>query len=169
MKEQHIPVGIYNREIFIARLEDGKTSRDCDGRIFFDVIRPVEDSELEWLRDQSEREDEYKDIWKYAVAAGDTEESFQDWYDCAWNEDFDEDDPEDFPTKDDSYCEYVDEEKRLAAEEFLRNEYGIRVGTWVASGCYPPAFRNEQFKGWDYVFDDALSKKIAKDYEDSKK
>jgi hypothetical protein len=169
MKEQHIPVGIYNKEIFIVRLVDGKLYRGIDNKPVFDVIRPVEDSTLDYLRNQSEREDEYKDFWKQAVAADATEESFQDWYDSLWEEEFDEDDPEDFHGKDDSDCQYLDEEKRLAADNFLYSEYGMRVGTWESSGGYPPAFRNEPFEGWDYVFNDPLSEKFAKEYEDSEK
>ena len=164
MREQHIPVGIYDTEIFIIRLVDGKPYCGIDNKPIFDVIRPVEDSDLDRLRNQDERADEYKDFWKQAVAAGDTEESFQDWYDSLWEEEFDEDDPEDFPGKDDSDCQYLDEEKRLAADNFLYNEYDMRVGTWESAGLYPP--REGVF---DYVFNDPLSEKWAKYYEDSEK
>ena len=168
MKEQYIPVGIYDKEIFIMRLEDGKPHCGVDNKPCFGVIRPVEDSNLDYLRNQCEREDEYKNFWKEAVAADATEESFQDWYDSVWEEEFDEDDPEDFPGKDSSDCQYLDEEKRLAADNFLYNEYGMRVGTWESAGSYSPSgFRKEPFTGWDYVFNDPLSEKLAKDYEEA--
>lgn len=168
MKEQHIPVGIYDKEIFIARLIDGVPYRGYDNRLVFDVIRPVEDSSLDYLRSQDERVDEYRDFWKEAVAADATEKGFQDWYDSLWDEEFDEDDPEDFPGKDSSDCQYLDEEKRLAADNFLYNEYGMRVGTWESSGGYAPeSFGGGTFDGWDYVFNDPLSEKLAKEYEDS--
>ena len=130
MRERHIPVGIYDKEIYFVRLdEDGKLHRGIDGNPVFDVIRPVTEKDLELLRDPDERRDEYKDFWKQAVAADTTEESFDDWLDRVWEEDFDENDPEDFPGKDSSDCQYLDEEKRLAADGFLYNEYGMRVGT----------------------------------------
>lgn len=166
MKEQHIPVGIYDKEIFIIRLIDGKPDCGIDKTPIFDVIRPVEDSTLDYLRSQSQREDEYKDFWKQAVAAGETEEGFQDWYDSLWEEEMDEDDPEDFPGKDSSDCQYLDEEKRLAADGFLYNEYDMRVGTWESAGSYPPGYRYEPFEGFEYVFNDPLSEKWANYYED---
>ena len=128
MREQHIPVGIYDTEIFIIRLVDGKPYCGIDNKPIFDVIRPVEDSDLDYLRNQDKRADEYKDFWKQAVAAGDTEESFQDWYDSLWEEEFDEDDPEDFPGKDDSDCQYLDEEKRLAAERAAIRYHIVKNG-----------------------------------------
>lgn len=168
MKEQHIPVGIYDKEIFFARLIDGKPYCGIDNRPVFDVIRPVEDGSLDYLRNQDERAEEYKDFWKQAVAADATEEGFWDWFDATWKEEFDEDDPEDFPGKDSSDCQYLDEEKRLAADNFLYNEYDMRVGTWESSGCYAPeSFGGGTFDGWDYVFNDPISEKLAKEYEDS--
>lgn len=55
---KNVPVGIYNNEIFIARIEDGVMASS------FDVIRPVSVESLEYLRDRYKREDEYKDFWK---------------------------------------------------------------------------------------------------------
>ena len=171
MKEKHIPVGIYDREIYFVRLEeDGKLYCGIDGEPVFDVIRPVTENDLELLRDTDERRDEYKDFWKQAVAADATEESFDDWLDRVWEEDFDENDPEDFPGKDSSDCQYLTEDFRLAADAVLQGKYGITVGTWESAGGYPPtrSGRNN-FKKWDYVFDAPLSRKYAKDYEDSLK
>ena len=170
MREQHIPVGIYDTEIFIIRLVDGKPYCGIDKKPIFDVIRPVEDSNLDYLRSQSEREEEYKDFWKQAVAAGQTEEGFQDWYDDLWEEELDEDDPEDFPGKDSSDCQYLTEDFRLAADAVLQGKYGITVGTWESAGGYPPtrSGRNN-FKKWDYVFEAPLSRKYAKYYVDNLK
>lgn len=167
MKEQHIPVGIYNKEIFIIRLVDGKPYCGIDNKPVFDVIRPVEKERLESLRNPNEREEEYKDLWKMAVAEGATEEGFQDWFEGVWEDAFDEDDPEDFPCKDESDCQYLTEDLRLAADGFLYNEYGLNVGTWESAGLYGPgSFNDEPFKGWDYVFNAPLSEKWAKYYED---
>ena len=171
MRERHIPVGIYDKEIYFVRLdEDGKLHRGIDGNPVFDVIRPVTEKDLELLRDPDERRDEYKDFWKQAVAADTTEESFDDWLDRVWEEDFDENDPEDFPGKDSSDCQYLTEDFRLAADAVLQGKYGITVGTWESAGGYPPtrSGRND-FKKWDYVFEAPLSRKYAKYYVDSLK
>ncbi len=163
MKEQHIPVGIYNTEIFIARVIDGVPHSNFENRIIFDVIRPVSVGDLEHLRDPDYRMDDYEYLWREAVQAGRTTLGLQDWFNDIWGEEFNENDPEDFLGKDDSDTQYLGEEDRLAADTFLLNNYGLNVGTWESAGLYPP---NGKF---DYVFMNPLAEKIAKEFEDSLK
>ena len=160
MSEKHIPVGISDNEIFIAKVVDGEF------KYFDGVLRPVTVKQLEYMRDQYERRDEYKEFWKEAVQADATEDSFDDWLDQVWSEEYDEDDPEDFPTKDDSDMQYLSEEDRLKADWFLGTQ-GIEVGTWECSGCYSPASFNKEFKHFDYVFMNPEAERIAKEYEES--
>lgn len=167
MKEQHIPVGIFHGEIFIVTIEDGKLHVGIDGKPCFDVLRPVSEDALEKYRDMSYREDEYLDAWKEAVAHGRTLEGFDDWFEDLWEEEFDESDPEDFPGKDDSFTDYLTEDFRLVADGIIKARMGIDVGTWEASGCYPPdtnAIHGNIFRDWDYVFEAPLSKKYAKEF-----
>ena len=158
---QNIPVGIYKNEIFIASIEDGVFNGS------FDVLRPVSTEQLVYLRDKYEREDEYKDLWKEAVRAGNTELGLDDWIDDVWEEEYDEDDEEDFPGKDSSFLDYLSEEDRKAADEYLET-LGIEVGTWEASGCYSPVSfsKSKLFNGWDFVFDSDEARKWAKRYEE---
>jgi len=162
---QNFPVGIYDGEIFIARIEDGKIAG-------FDVLRPVTTEQLESMRDKWERADEYKDFWKDAVAHDMTEDSFEDWFDSVWDEEFDENDEEDFPGKDDSYLDYLDEEQREAADSYME-ENGTEVGTWETSGWYEPknthSEKGKNFKKFDFVFPDEDAQKWAKKYVKSLK
>ncbi len=157
---KNVPVGIYNNEIFIARIEDGVMASS------FDVIRPVSVESLEYLRDRYKREDEYKDFWKQAVAADRTEESFSDWFDSVWDEEYDESDEEDFPGKDNSDVDLISEEERAEADNFLKTK-GIEVGTWESSGWYSPGnfHTGNEFHGWEYVFDNPEARKWAEKYE----
>lgn len=157
---KNVPVGIYNNEIFIARIEDGVMASS------FDLIRPVSVESLEYLRDRYEREDEYKDFWKQAVAADRTEESFSDWFDSVWDEEYDESDEEDFPGKDNSVVDLISEEERAEADNFLKTK-GIEVGTWESSGRYSPGnfHTGNEFHGWDYVFDNPEARKWAEKYK----
>ena len=162
---QNIPVGIYNNEIFIARIEDGVLAG-------FDVLRLVSTEQLDYLRDKYERTDEYKYLWKEAVKNDKTELGLDDWLDSIWEDEYDEDDEEDFPGKDSSFLDYLSEEDRKAADEYLET-LGIEVGTWEASGCYAPVnyFRKENnvFTGWQFVFDNDEARKWAERYADSVK
>lgn len=174
MKEQNIPVGIYNNEVFIAKVEDGKFAKDYFGNPHFNgVIRPVSSDMLETLRNPDERRDEYKDFWKQAVQAGATEESFDEWLEEVWDEEMDEDDPESFPGKDESDCEYLTEDFRKEADDFLLENEGFEVGTWESAGSYSPNHErynsetgewSSDFKKFDYVFNNPLSKALAKEY-----
>lgn len=172
MREKHIPVGIYNNEVFIATIENGKVHRGIDGKPVFDVIRPVTAEMLENLRDIDYCRDEYRDEWKDAVAANATEEGFDDWLEGLWDEEFDEDDEESFPSKDDSFTEYLTGQDRLDAEAFLENNGHPTIGTWEASGSFPPTFETchedgwySDFKGFDYVFRSPEAEEIARDFE----
>ena len=174
MKEQNIPVGIYNNEVFIAKVEDGKFAKDYYGDPHFSgVIRPVSSDMLETLRNPDERRDEYKDFWKQAVQAGATEESFDEWLEEVWDEEMDEDDPESFPGKDESDCEYLTEDFRKEADNFLLEHEDFEVGTWESAGSYSPNHErynsetgewSSDFKKFDYVFNNPLSKALAKEY-----
>lgn len=159
MSEKHIPVGISNQEIFIAQIKDGKFD------YFSGVLRPVSTEQLEYMRDMDERRDEYKEFWKEAVRADMTEDSLDDWMEQVWSEDFDEDDPEDYPGKDDSDMQYLSEEDRRAADEYLEENEDFEVGTWECGGCYSPASFGKDFKHFDFVFDSPEARKIAKEYE----
>lgn len=156
----YVPVGIFNNEIFIAKIEDGEFKQ------FSGVLRPVSVEQLENLRDSDYRRDEYRDFWKQAVAADATEDSFEDWLDEVWTEEFDEDDEEDFPGKDSSDLEYLSEEDRQKADWFLGTR-GIEVGTWECAGLYSPASFNTGFKKFDYVFMNPEAERLAKEYENS--
>lgn len=82
MREQHIPVGISDREIYIALVVDGEF-KHFDG-----VLRPVSVEQLDYLRDMYERRDEYKDLWKEAVSADATEMGLDDWLEEIWRDGF---------------------------------------------------------------------------------
>ena len=57
---QKIPVGIYENEVFIAKVKDGKMARAYNGDLYFCyVLRPVSTDMLETLRDPDSRRDEY--------------------------------------------------------------------------------------------------------------
>lgn len=139
MKEQNIPVGIYKNEIFIAKVEDGKFAKNYYGDLHFSgVLRPVSVDMLENYRDPDKRRGEYKDYWKQAVQAGSTEDGFENWLEEVWSEEMDEDDPESYPGKDDSGCEYLTEDFRKEADGFLLEHGDIEVGTWESAGSYSP-------------------------------
>lgn len=172
MKTQFIPVGIFNMEIFIAEVIDGKMRINSITKKpdFEGVLRPVSAEDLDDRRDLDGMRDEYKWMWKYAVAADVTEDSFDNWLEQYWAESFDEDDPEDFPNKDSSDCQYLTDEMRKEADNFLMESKDYEVGTWECSGSFNPgSFGGRKFKKFDYVFNNPLSKKLAKEYVDSLK
>ena len=167
---QRIPVGIYEKKIFIAKVKDGKMARDYCGELrFCDVLRPVSTDMLETLRDPDSRRDEYKDLWKEAVHAGTTEDGLDDWLEEVWEEEMDEGDPESYPGKDDSGCEYLTEDFRKEADDFLLKHENIEVGTWECSGSYNPTSAGYDYEKFDYVFKNPLSQALAKEYVDSLK
>ena len=172
MSKQYIPVGIYKNEVFIVELEDGKARVGIDKVPIFDVLRPVSAEQLESYRDPNQREDEYKDFWRESVAAGRTEDGFDDWFEDVWSEEFDEDDEEDFPGRDDSYTEHLVDDLREEADEFLATR-GIDVASYTCGGSYPPTMDTyhrdtdswySDFKKWDYVFKSPEAQKIAADF-----
>ena len=161
--EQHIVTGIYNKEIFIACVEDGKVKK-------WDVIRPVSAYLLAELRDPDTYKEYCRDLWKDAVHSGNTELGLQEFaQECIDEADVDNDD-EAFPYKDDSDCQYLIDELREEADTFLEENEGFEVGTWESAGCYAPAsFGDGAFTGWDYVFSTPEAKKMAKAFVKSMK
>lgn len=160
MKRRPKAVGIYNDEIFIANFDE-------EGNINgFDVLRSVTKNMLEELRDADSYEDYCEDLWKCAVQAGSTKLGLHEFAQELIDEADVDNDEEAFPLKDDSGIEYLTEEERELADKFLLEHSNIEVGTWEASGSYPPTYDqliNGQwvttFKKFDYVFDEELAKK----------
>ena len=133
MKEKAVPVGIFQNEIFIARYKDGELSALPFN---FDVIRPVEASVLQDLRDPDSYQDYCEDLWKGAVQAGATKLGLRE------------------------YAEQCIDE----ADNYLLNECGVEVGTWECSGSFCPNSFYKNFKKFDYVFDNDAARKAAEDY-----
>ena len=98
MKEKAVPVGIFQKEIFIALYRDGKLYR-------FDVIRPVEANVLEELRDPDSYQKYCEDLWKGAVQAGATRLGLREYAEQCIDEADCLNDDEAFPGKDESGCE----------------------------------------------------------------
>ena len=147
-------VGIYDKEIFIAELDDkGNFVR------FSGVLRPVTKEMLEELRDVDTYKEYCRDLWQCAVQSGDTELGLEDFAQEQLDDAGIDDDEEAFPGKDDSDTQYLTEEERAIADDFLFLNNDVEVGTWESSGMYPPDMDND-FKKFDYTFD----KKLAKQY-----
>ena len=163
MKEQNIPVGIYEREIYIARIVDGEIKG-------FDVLRPVTADTLEQYREPSEIREYIREDWKEAVRCDRTEDSLDEYVDEVMSEyDLDEEE-EMYPGKDESGLEFVTFEERDEADKFMEETYGHEIGTWECSGWYAPvsSWKGEQeFNGFDYIFNNSLARKWAKKYTDS--
>ena len=138
MKETMKAVGIYDKEIFLVKIENGKPVNN------FDVLRLVTKDQLESLRDPDDEDTRYnyKDLWKMAVAAGHYEGSLDDYIEEAFDEYDLDDDKEMWPGKDESGLENLTAEEREAADKFIEERYGIEVGTWECSGSYAPHARN---------------------------
>ena len=164
--EKHIVTGIYNKEIFIAVIEDGKIRG-------WDVLRPVSTEDLEKRRDPSEIKEYCRDLWKEAVRAGVTEDSLDDYVDAVIAESDMDDNEEMYPGKDESDCDYLIPDIREEADTYMSEEEGIEIGTWESSGCYEPSThwfgRETPFQKWDYVFKSKDAQKYAKQYEESLK
>lgn len=162
MKKAPTAVGIYDKEIFIAKFNE-------DGTIMgFDVLRHVTADKLEDLRDAGTYKEYCVDLWRCAVAAGSTELGLEDYAQELIDEADVDNDPEAFPCKDESGLEYLSIEEREAADKFLLERYAIEVGTWESSGWYPPTMERYHEDGWysdfkkfDYVFDKALAKQYC--------
>lgn len=147
---KHVPIGIYNEEIFIAQIEDG----NIDG---FDVLRVVEKDRLETFRDPDSEDTRsyYKDFWKAAVASNSTEASLSEFVEEIFNDgDYDESDEEDFPGKDEYGLQFLTEEQRKQADEFIEDTTDKEVGTWEDCGWYSPKgnfdlfFEDEEAQEW---------------------
>lgn len=157
MKEKAIPVGIFQKEIFIAVYRDGKLKD-------FNVIRPVDTETMDALRDPDSYQDYCEDLWKCAVQAGSTKLGLVDFAQELIDEADCDNDDEAFPCKDDSYTEYLTPEMRKEADEFLSWYNHIDVGTWESAGGYAPNSFNKDFKKFDYVFNNDESRKAANEY-----
>ncbi len=158
--EHYKTVGIYDKEIFIAELDDkGNFVR------FIGVLRPVTEKMLDDLRDACTYKEYCRDLWVCAVRAGRTELGLEEYAQELIDEACCEDDEETFPGKDDGYVQYLTEEEREKADKFLLEHEKIEVGTWECGGMYSPDSFSEDFKKFDYVFD----KKLAKQYYETLK
>ena len=163
MKLKPKAVGIYDKEIFIANFNEDGSIRG------FDVLRPVTASMLEELRDVDSYKAYCKDLWVEAVRAGHYEGSLEEYAQELIDEADVDNDEESFPCKDESGLEYLTENERKDADEFLLNEYDIEVGTWECSGWYEPTMEKyhdgewySDFKKFDYVFDLQLATQYYK-------
>ena len=161
--EKHIVTGIYDKEVFIAAVDE-------EGKIRWDVIRPVKAELLAELRDPDTYKEYCRDLWESAVHSGNTELGLQEFAQELIDEADVDNDDEAFPCKDDSDCQYLIDELREEADTYLEENEGIEVGTWESAGCYAPAsFNGGAFKGWDYVFSTPEAKKMAKAFVKSMK
>ena len=156
-------VGIYDREIFIANFNEDGTIKG------FDVLRPVTKDMLEELRDVDSYKPYCKDLWIEAVRHGNYEGSLEEYaQECIDEADVDND-GESFPGKDESGLEYLTENERKQADDFLLDTEDIEVGTWESSGWYAPTHDTYHEDGWysdfkkfDYVFDLQLATQYYK-------
>ena len=144
-------VGIYDKEIYIANLDENGNITD------FDVIRPVTAQLLSDLRDPDTYQNYCEDLWKEAVRAGATQSGLLEFAEELIDEADCDNDEEAFPCKDDSGCEEITQEERETADNFLLEEYNIEVGTWESAGSYSPNSFSEDFKKFDLVFDYELA------------
>lgn len=118
-------IGMYDKEIFI------EGEHNCD------VIRLVDKDTLEKLHTKEGLiEYGWDDLWKEAVRCGATTDGLDDWLDAVLDEEDNGD--EMFAGKDDSFVNELTDEERAIADKYILDTYGIEVGTWEASGCYPP-------------------------------
>ena len=169
MERKPKAVGIYNKEIFIANFDENNNITN------FDVLRHVDAEELADLRDPDSYKEYCRDLWVEAVRAGQTESSLLEFAQELIDEADVDNDEEAFPLKDESSLEYLTQEERQVADNFLEEEYGIEVGTWESSGSFPPTIETvigtdtngnyiwgTKFKKFDLVFDFELAEQYYK-------
>ncbi len=157
MVRKHKAVGIYDKEIFIASFDE---NGNIEG---FDVLRHVTAEMLSDLCDAGTYKDYCEDLWRSAVMAGSTELGLEDFAQELIDEADCDGDDEAFPLKDYSGLQYLEDEERKAADEFLLDTYGIEVGTWESAGSYLPcAFTEDKFEKFDFVFDQELAEAYYK-------
>lgn len=150
-------VGIYDKEIFIAKFDE---NGNIEG---FDVLRHVTATMLADLRDAGTYKDYCEDLWRSAVMARSTELGLEDFAQELIDEADCDGDDEAFPLKDDYGLQYLEDEEREAADEFLLDTYDIEVGTWECSGSYEPCgFSDDKFEKFDFVFDKELAEAYYK-------
>ena len=157
-------VGIYNNEIFIANFSyDGNINKG------FNVLRPVTKEMLEELRDVDSYKPYCKDLWIEAVRHNNYEGSLEEYAQELIDEADVDNDEEAFPNKDESGLEYLTDNERRDADNFLDTHCGIKVGTWECCGWYEPDIERYHEDGWysdfkkfDYVFDVQLAAQYYK-------
>lgn len=130
----HKTVGMIGNEIFFAEIDpDGRIHCGGDGVPVYDVIRPVTRDQMEELQEDP---DTVRDLWQGEVAAGGTELGLADFFDSLMAECYGD---EDWPCKDDTFCEYLSDEDRAKADAYLSENEGMDVGSWEASGFFSPS------------------------------
>ena len=164
--EKQVPVGIFDGEIYIANI-DTKTDKIRN----FDVLRPVSEDDLDSRRSDDNVRDYCKEQWQMAVSSGYYEESLDTFIEEQEEEYEVDDDDENFVGKMADALDYLSDEDRQEADEFMSEHEGIEIGTWEDSGCYAPSssFGSKDFKKFDYVFKNEEAKKYAKIYVKSLK
>lgn len=121
-----------DKSLFIAKEEGG----NCN------VIRPVPLDKLEDMRSLEGCKAYNKDLWVQAVTSNSTERSLDDFCQSLLNELCDD---EDFPFKDNSDTEILEEivngtseTLRTIVDAVLLSAFNYEVGTWESSGTYSP-------------------------------
>ena len=124
-----------DKDLFIVKGENNS---------HFDVIRPVSMKQLEEMRTLEGCKNYHKDVWVSAVQSNSTEESLDDFCQSLLD-DLDANDEEDFPFKDSSDTEILEEivngtsaTLRTIVDNFIQIAFDYEVGTWESSGCYLP-------------------------------
>lgn len=108
------------------------------------VIRPVSLEQLKEMRTLEGCKDYHKEIWVQAVTSDSTEDSLDDFCQSLLDE-LDANNDEDFPFKDNSGTDILDEfvngtseTLRTIVDDFIQSAFGYKVGTWESSGSYSP-------------------------------
>ena len=124
-----------DKDLFIVKDENNSN---------FNVIRPVSMEKLEEMRTLEGCKGYHKDLWVQAVVSNSTEDSLDDFCQSLLDE-LDANNDEDFPFKDDSGTEILDEivngtfeTLRTIVDNFIQSAFGYEVGTWECSGSYSP-------------------------------
>lgn len=127
-------IGISDGELFIVGCIN-----ILYGNPIYNVVRPVSADNLAYLRgEDGDVYEEYREYWLEAVKGGYTDLGLHEWVDDLISESNYDD--EAFPMEDKSFCECFDENNGLRewADDCIADIDGTNVGTWEASGCFPP-------------------------------
>ena len=109
-------------------------TQDGNVRIYFKngtwrEFSPITDNRLHEMRCDEYNHDYYMDLWKDAIAANETTDSFEDYLSQVKEDLFDENDPTDFPNK--TYNgEFDSLEMDNEIKETWKDKFGERVLTW---------------------------------------